>query len=876
MKNMDTKYLRIIWAKSDPFKSILSHALDTAAVANVLLTEGIFNTVLPDLAEWILKDRSPNAQKEIISLNIYLSSIHDIGKITPFFAGKNENLTIDPELQIEWFRKYYKDDIKYFRHEKYSKEVVMRIWQKKERFEFERRNNTVKNLAEILGEHHQRKKGEKGRTPEIPDSESKVLWRQQQEIFEDILYEQFHPPKVILNADTGNVSAACMLMLGIVILSDWLASSRAFASEELAENEDINNYYQKIQKRASILVKQSRLSETNLPKGWLFTDVWTNISREKMRSLQTTSERLMLKEEKPLLMIIEAPMGEGKTEAGAYAAFCMGKYYGKKGFYVALPTSATANQMHGRMENLVKQLFHNKEVRLLHSLAWLIDETTKEKQEFISEDKRYAQEWTTPLRRGLLEGYSVGTIDQVLMSALYVKYGVLRLLGMQNKVLILDEVHAYDAYMQDILLKMLMWCKSMKIPVVMLSATLATETKETILEVYDVNFQKEQEYPAITAVYQNGQYQVTQIPKVASEKDIVIHLKESMNDIEAICDLSLKTVQNGGCLCVLTNTVKKAQKLYSLIKEKKTEGTQLYLFHAAFSVKQKNKIEKKVVQLFGTDKSYRPQSAIVIATQVVEQSLDVDFDFMITDIAPIDLLLQRFGRVFRHKETLRPLGCNAAEVTVLIPKKGEEYQGTKYVYPPVLLNLTKQYLLEHNKISCPGSIRTAVEYVYGEQAVINADLEEWMKHLVEEDFKQSQAASYEIRKPNEEKFDIYDSDNIFDDLEKKSFFSAKTRLSKPTIRIAVVSDQLFQKVQSVEYISKELAKEVFLNSVSVREEIIKKYSEDFQNIDKIEGQGFLKYMLIFHGDNGIVQGDKNTKMILDDELGFFIQEGGTG
>ena len=650
---MDTKYLRIIWAKSDPFKSILSHALDTAAVANVLLTEGIFNTVLPDLAEWILKDRSPNAQKEIISLNIYLSSIHDIGKITPFFAGKNENLTIDPELQIEWFRKYYKDDIKYFRHEKYSKEVVMRIWQKKERFEFERRNNTVKNLAEILGEHHQRKKGEKGRTPEIPDSESKVLWRQQQEIFEDILYEQFHPPKVILNADTGNVSAACMLMLGIVILSDWLASSRAFASEELAENEDINNYYQKIQKRASILVKQSRLSETNLPKGWLFTDVWTNISREKMRSLQTTSERLMLKEEKPLLMIIEAPMGEGKTEAGAYAAFCMGKYYGKKGFYVALPTSATANQMHGRMENLVKQLFHNKEVRLLHSLAWLIDETTKEKQEFISEDKRYAQEWTTPLRRGLLEGYSVGTIDQVLMSALYVKYGVLRLLGMQNKVLILDEVHAYDAYMQDILLKMLMWCKSMKIPVVMLSATLATETKETILEVYDVNFQKEQEYPAITAVYQNGQYQVTQIPKVASEKDIVIHLKESMNDIEAICDLSLKTVQNGGCLCVLTNTVKKAQKLYSLIKEKKTEGTQLYLFHAAFSVKQKNKIEKKVVQLFGTDKSYRPQSAIVIATQVVEQSLDVDFDFMITDIAPIDLLLQRFGRVFRHKETDR-------------------------------------------------------------------------------------------------------------------------------------------------------------------------------------------------------------------------------
>ena len=873
MKNNDTKYLRVIWAKSDPFKSILSHALDTAAVANVLLTEGIFSTVLPDLAEWVFKDRSFDAQKEILSLNMYLVSIHDIGKITPLFAGKKEDSLIYPELQIEWFRKYYKDDIKYFRHEKYSKDAAIRIWELKKRFESERRNNTIKNLAKILGQHHQGK-GEKSR--EIPDSESKDLWLQQQEIFEDALYEQFHPPKVVLNSSTGNVSTVCMLMLGITILSDWLASSKEFASMELTDYEDIDSYYQKVRKWASILVKQSRLSETSLPKGELFTDIWANIPREKMRSLQTVCEQLMSKEAKPLLMIIEAPMGEGKTETGAYSAFCMGKYYGKKGFYVALPTSATANQMHGRMERLVNQLF-DKKVRLLHSLAWLADETTKEKKEFISEDEQYAQEWTAPLRRGLLEGYSVGTIDQVLMSALYVKYGVLRLLGIQNKVLILDEVHAYDAYMQDILLKMLVWCKSMKIPVVMLSATLATATKEKLLEVYNIDYQKEQEYPAITTVYQDGQYQVTEIPEVASKKDIVIHLEESLNDADAICDLSLNKVKNGGCLCVLTNTVKKAQKLYSLIKEKKAEDTQLYLFHAAFSVKRKKEIEENVVCMFGSDKSHRPQKAVVIATQVAEQSLDVDFDFMITEIAPIDLLLQRFGRVFRHKNTLRPLGCNIAEITVLLPKEGESYKGTQYVYPPVLLNLTKQYLLENNKISCPESIRTAVEYVYGEQAVINADLEEWMKHLVEEEFKQSQAAMYEIKKPNEEKFDIYDSENnniIFDEEEKKSFLSAKTRLSTPTIRIAVVSDQLFQRVQSMEYISKELAKEVFLNSVSVREEIIKKYFEDFHNTDKIEGQGFLKYMLIFHGDNGIVHGDNNIKMILSDELGFFIQEGG--
>ena len=510
---MDINYLHLIWAKTAPFKSILSHSLDTAAVAEALLTNGIFKTILPDLAVWIKKTCSDSSCAEIQNLVLYLASLHDIGKINPFFTGKSDEKGACKLLDSEELIKDYRRDMNQFRHEDYTKSVLLRIWKEKERFESvnaRRKDSTTDNLAKILSLHHQ---GKQGKGKEIPDCDAKNLWKSQQDKLEEIMFDMFHPPQIILNSTTCNhVSATCMVLLGIIILSDWLASSDAFANFDILENEKYADYYCRIRERAYDLVKRSHLSETELPKGKQFTDIWKNIPRDGMRSLQTVTEHIMEVQEKPLLLLIEAPMGEGKTEAGAYAAFCMGKYFGKKGFYVALPTAATANQMHGRMEQLMKDTLPESQVRLLHSLAWLSDEVTKEESDIFSEDRRYVQEWTKPLRRGLLEGYSVGTVDQVLMSALYVRYGVMRLLGIQNKVLILDEVHAYDAYMQDILQRMLEWCRELRIPVVMLSATLATETKKKVLDVYRVDYKEEQEYPAITAVYENGDYQISPIP----------------------------------------------------------------------------------------------------------------------------------------------------------------------------------------------------------------------------------------------------------------------------------------------------------------------------------------------------------------------------
>lgn len=871
---VNTAYLNLIWAKTAPFKSILSHSLDTAAVAEALLTDGIFGVILPDLAAWFKKVDSNATLQEIKNVVLYASSLHDIGKVHPFFAGRYDEKGVCKLLHSEKLIEDYRRDVEKFRHEDYTKSVLLRIWKEKGRFESvnsKRKDSTADYLALVLSFHHQ---GKDGKGKEIPDCDAKKMWELQQDNLEEIMFKMFQPPQIVFNSTTCNhISAACMMLLGIVILSDWLASSDAFADCDIKEGEECADYYGRIRERAFGLVQESSLSVTKLPEGNCFTDVWKNIPRDGMRPLQTVTEQIMQAKEKPLLLLMEAPMGEGKTEAGAYAAFRMGEYFGKNGFYVALPTAATANQMHQRMERLMEDTFPGSQVRLLHSLAWLSDGATKEGTDIRSEDRQYVQEWTKPLRRGLLQGYSVGTIDQVLMSALYVRYGVIRLLGIQNKVLILDEVHAYDAYMQDILLRMLEWCRELRIPVVMLSATLATETKKRILEVYRADYKEEQDYPAITAVFEDGNYQIAPIPEVSKHRTISIHMAAILNNFEAIRDSALKMVENGGCLCVLVNTVGRAQKLYQSLKEAAGENTELYLFHARFAEGRKREIEKQMTRLFGPDKSRRPKRAIVVATQVMEQSLDVDFDYMITDIAPIDLILQRLGRMFRHDHTLRPKGCDAPEGMILIPEEEGDFGVSERIYPPVLLELSMRYLKDHPKFPCPEAIREAVEFVYGNEGLDDANMEQWMEHMFQEEMMRSQAKNYELKEPKDKKFNVFDTDDIFDDSEKRSFLSAKTRLAEPTRRIAIVPETMFGKIKSESVITRRLAQQVFLHSVSVREKVIEPYGKDMENAGMLEGIGLLKGISILSGQDGIARIREDVVFDMNKEFGFLIRGG---
>ena len=333
------------------------------------------------------------------------------------------------------------------------------------------------------------------------------------------------------------------------------------------------------------------------------------------------------------MTIIEAPMGEGKTEAGLYTAVRMGEYWHKEGLYIALPTAATSKQMVTRVDKLLKDHSIGK-ARLLHSTSWMLDTGTK-----INGADNPGEEWLAPSKKALLGNYAVGTIDQILMAVLYVRYGVLRLLGLTNKTLVIDEVHAYDAYMSTLLKRLLEWCRVFRVPVVLLSATLPDWKKEDLMSVYTGSEgTSEKSYPQISRVFEGKKVERHKV-NGTYKKGIIRLAHIQSDDAEDIVRIAVDKTQNGGCICVLMNTVKKAQEVYRNLQQV-IPDEELLLFHSQYTVARRKEIEDECIAKLGPDKSQRPKKLILVATQVVEQSLDIDFDFLITEILVVCIVMQ--------------------------------------------------------------------------------------------------------------------------------------------------------------------------------------------------------------------------------------------
>ena len=220
-------------------------------------------------------------------------------------------------------------------------------------------------------------------------------------------------------------------------------------------------------------------------------------------------------------MLFETPMGKGRAKAGVYADLQM---------------------------------------------AWLSDEGQQSFcSDFDTEEERYAWRWMLPVRRGLLGSYAVGTVDQAMMSVLLVKYGVLRLLGLAEKALILDELHSYDVYMSEILHRLLEWCKVLEIPVVLLSATLPPEKKAQMLSAYTAE-SIPSSYPAVTAITESGKVLVRTIHRTEKQQTVSVTLCPILHQAEQIAAYAKELVQDGGCLCILLNTVQQAQETFQARK----------------------------------------------------------------------------------------------------------------------------------------------------------------------------------------------------------------------------------------------------------------------------------------------------------------------
>lgn len=464
----------------------------------------------------------------------------------------------------------------------------------------------------------------------------------------------------------------------------------------------------------------------------------------------------------PGLLIIEAPMGNGKTEASLLCAEVMAAKSGAGGVAYLLPTMATSNAMFSRVEEWLKTVPDSKggsmkSMQLLHSKAalnpdysklrswgstWMGDEAKANVEEGV-----VAHQWFAGKKRGLLSSFVVGTVDQLLMAALKVKHVQLRHLGLAGKVVVVDEVHAYDAYMNTYLDRILTWLGAYGVPTILLSATLPANRRDELIHAYRGRDRKSARnnsrrkdipqapceesgcpaYPLITTttyagVLDQGMYRTCE--DLSAGTNVIV--QEMEDDDRTLVSQLNDLLSDGGCVCVLRDTVSRAQSTYQQLK-KAFGASCVKLVHSRFIAVDRMRNDAELLRLLGPDSDSRPDKLIVVGTQVIEQSLDIDFDAMITDIAPIDLLLQRMGRLHRHQrgeeqshrpKKLRQARCYVVGVEDWNQAPPKIAKGIDNVYPKALLwrsllaLRTKRDGADAAMINLPHDIAMLVELVY--------------------------------------------------------------------------------------------------------------------------------------------------------------------
>jgi CRISPR-associated endonuclease/helicase Cas3 len=530
-------------------------------------------------------------------------------------------------------------------------------------------------------------------------------------------------------------------LAGLTSVADWIASNPDWFP--MGERRDsLADYYRHAMDLAGQALRQI---------GWpdyapllreevdLDEQLGRIVQRQGMtaRPLQRGGNQLLRDARGPALLLVEAPMGEGKTELAFLAHLRLQAANQHRGLYVALPTQATGNAMFKRAATFLEAFASGPmDVQLVHGGAAMnedlraLRDINQSAQETLA-----ASAWFGQRRRPLLSPYGVGTVDQALYAVLNVRHHFVRLWGLSNRVVVLDEVHAYDTYTSGLIDMLLRWLKALGCSVVLMSATLPRSRRNELLFAWGAGGQATPtpDYPRLLLADDAG---VRSLP-VAARPLAPIALSGLGSDIEALADAAMASVAGGGCGALIVNTVQRAQSLYlalqSRIAATELQDVTLLLFHARFPADERATLERRVLSLFGPE-GERPPRALLVATQVAEQSLDVDFDFMFSDLAPVDLLLQRAGRLHRH-DLRRPQAHAVARLQVagLLPGQLPELKQTAwgFVYDPYVLGRTWALLLQQTSLRLPDDIDRLVQAVYDDDLDLPEGLDPAARDFIE-------------------------------------------------------------------------------------------------------------------------------------------------
>jgi len=724
-------------------RPLLFHLLDTANVARAMWETTLQRDGRAYFSDALGYVKDSSAAGNLIA---YWAGLHDIGKAFPQFQDQ----TRVPNSLM---------------HGQVTAAAVPGILQK----EFGYPRELAHQLAAILGGHH----GVFPRSADLQGVAQSTLggscWAAKRLVLAVRLHELLgKPPPPSIDCLAQPIA---MALAGLVSVADWIASNEEFFPFG-DEGLDTEEYAQRSQERAVKALDSLHWS------GWMppstpqeMKALFDVVLKYGANDLQRTVTELADKLQAYGLVIIEAPMGEGKTEAAMYLADTWAAKLGQRGCYFALPTQSTSNQMFGRVREFLQARYQKDMVSLmlLHGHAALSAEFQALKEnasryegfsdigsdEGDSDDTGsnnvIATDWFTHRKRGLLAPFGVGTIDQILLAALQTRHVFVRLFGLANKTIIVDEVHAYDAYMVTLLERLLEWLASLHCSVVLLSATLPKERTAALMNAYAkgaglgsadwTDLLEKQVYPRVTWLCGGEQGAQTVQTSQRSTKDLRIKwvdgcLPELEGEPFALGKELRNALSEGGCAAVICSTVDRAQRVYQALKPLFPETDagdgypELDLFHARYLFKDREAREKRALLRFGklggtvdcgvegVKTVHRPRRAIIIATQVIEQSLDLDFDLMVTDMAPVDLILQRAGRLHRHSREDRLANLREPTLWICAPEL-EEYgvpefdRGTNVVYDRYVLLRSWLAIQTRGNVRIPGDVEELIESVYG-------------------------------------------------------------------------------------------------------------------------------------------------------------------
>ena len=756
------KFIDLIAAKTDKSNTGLWLPL----IMHLEDTTGILKKIMDDwVTEGIVK-ASGLSFENLKLMAVFSAGVHDIGKSTCYFQEMiTRGLPSIREVQKEYIS--YPRDLQPGKtpHAKSGAAIL----------DYLEAPDEVSGICQIVGAHHGKTLAQNDFLSDLPEEyeqnffgeeEDRELWEGTWDYF---LKDALRNAGLDSMEELPSVKLPGQILItGLLIMADWIASNtNFFPLIPVTQVTDYSEYYpDRVEKAWNDLHLEKPWESESCP----FNDEEFNtIFGFSPNDIQKAMIKMASNVDNPGLIICEAPMGIGKTEAALAAATILNAKEKEGGLFFGLPTQATANGIFTRIEKWGEtqstQFRHS--IRLAHSMAAYNNEYRKlltKNTTSIDIDEGngiVVNDWFNGKKQALLADFVISTVDQMLMAGLQQKHFMLRHLALSGKVVIVDEVHSYDVYTDQYLKAVLSWLGVYRVPVILLSATLPAQKRVELTEAYtgivdsdDISWKLNRGYPLLT--WTNGQkVEQETIPSIAEKKCVQIHWMQKTELVLRISSL----LADGGCAGVIVNTVREAQTTAKSLRNALPQEYKIIVYHAKYVISDRMRKEETISRSVGKKSSLRERNkVIVVGTQVLEQSLDIDFDVLFTQLCPMDLFLQRVGRLHRHSRN-RTEKLSMPSVYFITEEDGGWDKASEKIYSRWLMLRTYRKLRNIDKLTLPEDIPSMVQDIYDDGLLIGENNDDY-KFSKKEFFqnklsKISRAKAFLMRAPSNADLDYF-------------------------------------------------------------------------------------------------------------------------